>query len=31
MEELDSFTVNLAITVIVAFIGLALVGGEDEK
>lgn len=31
MEELDSFTVNLAITVIVVFIGLALVGGVDEK
>ena len=30
MDNVDNFTINLAITVIVLFIGLALMGGEDD-
>lgn len=30
MDNVDNFTINLAIAVIVLFIGLALMGGEDD-
>ena len=30
MDNVDNFTINLAITVIVLFIGLALMGSEDD-
>lgn len=30
VDNVDDFTINLVITVIVLFIGLALVGGEDD-